>query len=454
MPDDATHPPGTPATSTVASAALDLDWDALTDEATRLLSEFIRIDTSNPPGNEAAACDWLRGQLDAEGIPSRTCDAGEGRASLVATLAGDGSRGAALVLLNHTDVVPAQREHWRDDPFSGRVQDGTVWGRGASDMKGMAIVELMVLLLHRRLRLPLTRDLVFMAVADEESGGTHGIEFLDRAHPELLDCAFVLNEGGAGTAELMGVERPVFQVSVAEKGPLWLRLSATGTAGHGSVPHNDNAIDRLLRALANIAAWERPLVLTPPVAAYFDALYQRGVLTVEPAEDVRRALAAEVPRLHSLQTNSIAVTSVTAGVKHNVIPSRAEATLDVRLVPDYEPARFIKELHSTIDDPLIEVETVFSSSTPASPTQTELWRAIEAATAELVADAVVVPSVSTGFTNSRAFRRRGIPAYGLAPFLLSPDEAARAHGTDERLTIANLRLGMQLMLSIVRRVCG
>lgn len=435
-----------------------IDWPAVTDEAVRLLGAYLRIDTSNPPGNEAEACAWLAGVLDAEGVPYRTFDPGDGRLSLAVTLRGDAShgpsRGAPLVLLSHVDVVPVERAYWSVDPFAGELRDGYLWGRGAIDMKGMGLIELMVLLLHHRLGLPLRRDLTLLAVADEEAGGLAGIEFLDRAHPDVINCACVINEGGSGTTGVFGVERPVFQIAVAEKSPLWLRLRTSGTSGHGSVPHHDSAIDRLVAALARVAAWERPMHIAAVVQQHFDALHHAGVLASPATAATLRALATDVPRVHSMITNSVAVTSITAGVRHNVIPSQAEATLDVRLVPEYRPEEFIHTLRAVIADPLVEIDTVFSSSTPVSPVDTEAWTALAAAAREHVPDAVVVPGVSTGFTDSRVFRRRGIPAYGFSPLLLSADEAGRTHGTDERISVANLRLGMQILLSAVRHFCG
>ena len=439
---------------TQADAQPVIDWQSLTDEAARLLSEYIRVDTTNPPGNERLACEWLGELLDAEGIEHRLYDPGGGRTSLVATLASDGSRGKALVLLNHTDVVPVEAAHWSVPPFDGAIRDGYVWGRGALDMKGLGILELLVLLLHRRMELPLRRDLTFMAVADEEAGGHCGVEFLDREHPKLLDCDFVINEGGSGSTELFGTERTVFQVGVAEKGPLWIRLRATGSPGHGSVPHDDNALERLTRALTRVLDWERPTELTPPVQQYFEQLHMAGVLPARPDAQLLAALAAEHPRVASLQTNSVSLTGVSSGVKHNVIPAEATATLDVRLVPGYDAKAFIGELEAVIDDPAIQLDVVFESSTEASPIDTELYVAIEAAVHEAIEDAAVVPSVSTGFTDSRVFRRRGIPAYGFSPMLLRPDDAGRAHGNDERVSVENLGLGLQILFSTVRRICG
>ncbi len=430
------------------------DWAAMTDEAVGLLADYLRLDTINPPGNEYLACEWLARILDTEGIPYQTYARDPARPSLVATLRGDGSAGRALVLLNHTDVVPAEADHWSRPPLSGVVEDDYVWGRGAMDMKGMGILELMVLIAHRRLGLPLRRDLTFMAVADEEAGGAYGIDFLDREHPEVIDCDFVLNEGGTGAAEVFGVRRPVFHVCVAEKGPLWLRLVTKGTPGHGSVPHDDNALERLVRAIIRIKGWDRPPMPSPEVFAYFEALHAAGILPGPPSAQTMRTMGRDHPRVQSMLTNSIAVTTINAGVRPNVIPAQAEATLDVRLVAGYDPERFLAELRGVIDDPRVEVQTIFSSSTPASSTNTELYRAIERAVAATCKGAVIAPSISTGFTDSRVFRRRGIPTYGFIPILLEPDDSGRTHGNDERISIENVNLGLQLLFQTVREVCG
>ena len=264
-----------------------VDWDAIHEEAIDLLSTYIQVDTVNPPGNETRACDFVGPILDREGIPYDLYDPGENRKTLVATLKGDGTRGKPLILLNHTDVVPFEVDHWTVEPLGGEVRDGYIWGRGAQDMKGMGIMELMVFLLHKRLDLPLTRDLTFMAVADEEAGSAYGVEFLDREHPELLDCDYVINEGGAGSSEVFGVQRPVFNIGVSEKGPFWLKLRATGRPGHGSVPHDDNASDRLVRALQRINEWERPLEPAPEVWEYFRALNAAGIICNVPDGKLR-----------------------------------------------------------------------------------------------------------------------------------------------------------------------
>ena len=431
-----------------------VDWDAWTEQATRWLSEYVRIDTVNPPGNEWRACEWLGAIFDAEGIPYRTFDPGNNRLTLVATIPGDGSRGKPLILLSHTDVVPFERDHWTVDPLGGEVRDGYIWGRGTLDMKGMGIIELVTFLIHHRDRLNLRRDLVFMAVADEEAGSEFGIEFLDREHPEILEADYVINEGGGGSTEVLGVERNTFNIGVSEKGPLWVTLRAQGRPGHGSVPHDDNAADRLVRALRRVTEWQRPLIPGPEVKEYFQQLYEAGILNREPTMEVLREIAETNPRLRSVQMNSISLTMLNAGVKHKVIPDTAEAMLDVRLVPGYDPDRFVEELRTVINDPRIEIERVFVSSTPSSPLDTDLYATMAREVRRVFEDAVVVPSVSAGFTDSRVFRRRGVPAYGFVPTLTGPSEQGRVHGNDERLSVENLRLGMQILHRVVRGICG
>ena len=430
-----------------------IDWDEWTKRATDWLSDYIRVDTVNPPGNEMRACDWLGRIFDAEGIPYTVYRSAPERGNLVARLSGTGTRGKALILLNHTDVVPFERDHWSFEPLSGEVRDGYIWGRGAQDMKGMGIMELVVFLLHHRLGLPLTRDLVFMAVADEEAGSEFGVEYLDATHPELLDCEYVINEGGGGSTEVLGVQRNTFNIGVAEKGPLWLTLRAHGRPGHGSVPHDDNAADRLVRALQRVLDWQRPLIPGPEVREYFRQLRQAGIMDREPTDEVLAQFAQENPRMRSVQMNSISLTTMTAGVKHNVIPAQAEATLDVRLVPGYDPDQFIREITEVIADDRVDVEPVFASSSPASAVGTELYEVMKREARRVVEDALVLPGVGTGFTDSRIFRRRGIAAYGFVPTLNGPSEQGRVHGNDERVSIENLRLGMQILFSTVRGIC-
>ena len=430
-----------------------IDWDALAAEVVDLLQRYVRVDTTNPPGNEERAADFLAAVLGAEGISSQKLISAPGRANLVATLPGvDGEQ--ALVLLNHTDVVPAEAGQWQVEPYSGVVRDGFLWGRGAIDMKGMGVLELVTFLTLKRRGVRLRRPVRFLAVADEEAGSDYGVEWLDKKHPELIDAAFVINEVGFGAQSYLGVERPLFGVSMAEKSPLWLTLRATGRPGHGSAPHDDNVLDRMVRAMQRIQAWERPAILTPPVAESLRALRAAGYIDLDPDKASPQEIAERYRPLRSLLMNTISATGFSSGVKHNVIPATASATIDCRLVPGYLHDRFVAEVRGVIDDPRVEVETDFAAESPWSPSDTELHAAIVDVCNAVLPEAAVLPRVSAGFTDSRTFRRRGVPAYGFVPMLLSTEEQAGMHGNDERVSLANLRLGVEVLYKVVERVCA
>jgi acetylornithine deacetylase/succinyl-diaminopimelate desuccinylase-like protein len=430
-----------------------IDWKEVTQEATDLLSRYITIDTSNPPGNEEAAALFLAEILRREGVESQLYQAAPGRANLSARLPGDGSK-RPLILLNHTDVVPAEPSFWEEPPFAGTVRDGVIWGRGALDMKGMAVMELMAFLLLKRHSIPLKRDVVFMALADEEVGGEVGIEWMDRHHPEAMDAEYVLNEGGGGSTELLGVRKPIFNCSVSEKGPLWLKLRTRGSPGHGSVPHDDNSLERLVRALYRVQGWQHPITVLPEMQLYLRGLRDGGVLSEIPDENALAQIAESTPMVRAVLTNTISLTTCTAGYKHNVIPAVSEATLDCRLLPGHSPQAFVEELKGIIDDPKVEIEEVYRSDTVPSPVETELFDVLKKVTSEQVKEALFLPYISAGFTDSRVFRQRGVVAYGLMPALLEPSDVAAIHGNNERISVENLRLGTQVLFEVARRLCS
>jgi acetylornithine deacetylase/succinyl-diaminopimelate desuccinylase-like protein len=338
-------------------------------------------------------------------------------------------------------------------PFEGLMRDGYVWGRGALDMKGMAVLELMTVLTLKRLGAKLRRPVRLLAVADEEAGSAYGAEWLDREHPELLDGAFVLNEGGYGATTYLGVERPLFGISMAEKSPLWLTLRATGRPGHGSAPHDDNVLDRMVRAMQRVQAWQRPYVMTPPVKDALRAAHAEGYVDLNPDKTSAEAIAHRYRSLRTILANTISATGLHAGMKHNVIPATANATLDCRLVPGYEHERFIAEVRRVIDDDKVHIESTFASDSPTTSTDTELHAAISSICSDVMPEAALLPRVTAGFTDSRTFRRRGVPAYGFVPMLLAPDEQAGMHGNNERISIANIRLGCEVLFRVVERVC-
>jgi acetylornithine deacetylase/succinyl-diaminopimelate desuccinylase-like protein len=431
----------------------DPDFDAMGSEAAEILQRYIRVNTTNPPGNEDLASDFLSEILRSEGVEPTRLQSAPGRSNLYATLTSDSGE-KPLVLLNHTDVVPAEAEHWQVDPFAGVVKDGFIWGRGALDMKGMGVLELVVFLTIKRRGPRLKRPLRFFAVADEEAGSDYGVEWLDKHHPQLMDdTAYVINEGGYGAETFLGVERPLFGVSMAEKSPLWLTLSATGRPGHGSAPHDDNCLDRIVRAMHRIQHWERPLEITEPVAQSLRAAHEEGYLALDPDKTPAEELVERHRPLRTIMTNTISATGLRSGVKHNVIPASAQATIDIRLVPGYEHERFIAEVKRVVDDEKVHIETVFGSASPSTSPDTELHEAIREACGSVMPEAALLPRVSAGFTDSRTFRRRGVPSYGFVPMLLSQNEMGGQHGNNERVSLKNLRLGVEVLYRVVEKVC-
>lgn len=429
-----------------------IDWDAVAAETTELLAQMIRIDTSNPPGNEYLACDWLEGILRREGFEPERYDPGGGRHSIRAVYRGDGSK-RPLLLLSHSDVVPCEPEKWQEPPFAGVVRDGVLWGRGALDDKGLAVMGLVTLLVFKRLGLKTRRDLVYLCTADEEAGSQLGVEYLDREHPEVFDVEYVFNEGAFGMSGLLGMERPLFGFSPTEKGPMWVRLSTEGRSGHGSVPLPDNCVERLAKAIARVVTWERPYRVLPETQPLFDALADAGLLPKELDQQTLAGVAGKSLMLRARMIDGISTTKFQAGYKDNVIPSRAEATLDIRLLPGTKPEEFLQRLVERIDDPGVKVEHLFVHESIASPVESEPYRVFQGVVREYVEDARFSPMVDAFFTDSRTFRRRGIAAYGFNPVLLTEEEIGTLHGHNERISLENIRLGTQIYFEVCRRMC-
>ncbi len=442
----------------------DAQWHALGREAADLLSQYVAINTTNPPGNELQTANWLKAVLAREGIEAEVFEPRRGKANLFARLKGDGSA-RPLILLNHMDVVLASPEYWKVDPFLGAVQDGYLWGRGALDMKGEAITQLLSLLTLKRAGVPLKRDVIFLATADEEIGGGVGAGWFVEHHPELVrDAEFLLNEGGTIRTDTNG-RIEYYGVGTTEKSPFWLNLTAHGTPGHGSRPTPDNPVHRLVRALSRIAAYQTPLVVTPAVERYF-----RDLSTIE-TDQARRAALADVRAAlrdsaavrfltgdltyNALLRNTISITGLQGSDKTNVIPPLARATLDVRLLPGQEPQAFLADLVRVVGDSGVEI-TPQGPSWPAteSPTETELFRAIVTAARERTPDALVTTPPLAGFTDSHYFRRLGIVSYGISPFPLNQAESRGVHGNDERVSLDDLAFGVHFMYDVVARIAA
>lgn len=437
-----------------------IEWNAVHREALAICKDYLRIDTSNPPGREAPAARFLGGLIAAEGIEVRYLETAPEREIVYARIPGDGSR-RPFMLCNHTDVVPVEPEYWTKPAFEGVEEGNRVYGRGAVDMKGFGIMQLMAFLLIKRMNIPLKRDLVFCAVPDEEALGTYGMKWLCDHHPELVDeIEFEMNEGGSGSTEFQGKTKQVFSVATNEKQVCWLRLTAVGTPGHGSIPHaiEENSAVRLARAAVRLAEWERPLHFVPDTEAWVTRLAEASLL---PGLDQRAELEEVIrrsPPLRAMFTNTLNVTMLDSGIKANVIPAKSSAIVDCRLLPGQSREEWRQAVVERIADERVTVEfheQIVGDVEPGPvPWDTEFYRVIEAVITEAIEDAVVVPSMTVGGTDNRFLRARGIPAYGFAPCVLSAEERAGFHGNDEYITVENLNMGCELTYEIVRRMCS
>ncbi|MEE9262955.1 MAG: M20/M25/M40 family metallo-hydrolase [Vicinamibacteria bacterium] len=422
--------------------AQDIDWDQTANEAVRTLEDYIRIDTSNPPGKVTSAAELLSGVLRAEGIEVTQYESAPGKVNLYARLAGSG-QGKSILLLHHMDVVPADRTRWDVDPFAGVSKDGYVWGRGAMDMKGLGMIHLYAFVSLKRTGIPLSRDVIFMAVADEEIGGELGARWMIENHYQELDPEYVLDEGGFGSRDLFVDGKLVFGISVAEKKIVWLKVRAEGVAGHGSQPHQQNPNDRLVRALARLLSHPLP---SAPVPVLEKLRTELGTLE-------------QNKFTHAIQHSTISLTTLRSGVgdpvKVNVIPSVAEATLDCRLLPGTSTDEWLAEIRRRLDDSEIELEVLYESDdSVVTPYEGGLYGALEKAIVRQEPDATVVPILIPYGTDSNAFRHKGAKSYGLTPLILPADVVGSMHGDAERVPVTEMGKGIRIFYEALSEIAA
>lgn len=446
----------------VLGAQRPIDWDALQREAVQTLSDYLKVNTANPPGNELEGALFLKGILEREGFDVQLLDTVEFRgrkgANLYTRLKGNGSK-RAIALVHHIDVVPADNRYWSVDPYSGAIRDGYLYGRGALDMKGEGIVHLMAMLALKRSGVPLTRDIVFIANADEELSSTGAIVMVEKHADLLRDVEFLITEGGdnvvnQGTLAYYGV-------GVAEKRTFWQRLTVRGVPSHGSRPTRDNPVPRLVRALHRLAAFETPLEPTPGVRKYFRDISRTytgerraWLANVDSAITVPRArewLTSDV-YWNAILRNTITLTGLQGSNKTNVIPAEATADIDIRILPSTDAQAFLAQLKGVVNDTAVHWETLLEPKAPLeSPTDTELFRAIERAARERDPAAFVTTPMLTGATDRPTYRRLGIATYGLDPFKVEAADAQRGvHGNDERVSVQNVGFGVRFLYDLLR----
>lgn len=438
-----------------------VDFTPYQDQAVSLLRQYIQINTSNPPGNELAAAEFFHRLFDAAHIPNAIYTFAPGRADIYAVIKGDGSR-SPIVLLSHMDVVKAMPSEWRAPPFSAQIIDGLIYGRGAMDMKDMGVFEAMVMLMAAREHPRLKRNIIFLATGDEEVGD-EGSAWLLAHHPELVRGAgYLITEGGANLIWPDGSR--VYGIDVAEKAPLWLRLTAHGWGGHGSLPIADSAPNQLARALSKIVDWQPPARLIPAAAAYFKA-----IAPVEPPplagefRHIERSIKNPsflkqldgYPEFNTLIRDTISLTEMHAGAQANVIPTTASAVLDARLLPGSDPGEFIHALRGVIgnDSITIEITEPFRPPNASSP-DTPLYRIIKSLVHRDDPGALVAPVLNSGYTESQMYRPLGITCYGFAPVLVTPEIEATEHAPEERIPVEQVRRGVEMLYQIVTKAAA
>ena len=445
---------------------MEIDWSSVEAETIAQLQAMIGFNTTNPPGNELPLAEHIVRALESAGIETRLVTPQPQRAAVFGRLRGSGAR-RPVMLLAHMDVVGVEAEKWSCDPFSGEVRDGYLYGRGAIDDKGMLAANLMTMLTLKRevvdRGVTLARDVVFLATADEETGGACGMRWLVENHRDLLDVEFAINEGGR-TRIIEGGKR-YLAIQTAEKISHMVTVTARGPAGHSAIPLDGNAIFHLGSALARIGEYREPVTLTETTRRFFGLLSRMW-----PVGEEARAMAdlvssdagasergaktlSRIPVFNAVMRNGISATKITGGVAGNVIPAEASAVLNVRTIPGNSIDDVMNRLRACVPDPSISFAVAaHSDEAPASDPDSAMFNAIAGAAQELDPDMTVVPYLSTGGTDSAHLRRIGVNSYGILPFPMEQPDEERMHGHDERVPVASLHFGTRLIFESIRRV--
>ena len=440
-----------------------IDWAGQKAEILKHYRDLIQIDTR--AGNETKAVDYIRRVLAAEAIPTRTFAKDPARANLVARLSGNGSK-RPLLILAHTDVVGVQTEKWPVDPFGAILKDGYVWGRGSVDDKPVLTANLIAMLLLKRNRVALDRDVIFLAESGEEADTTGvGINYMVDEHYNEIDAEYSLTEGGG--AEIEDGKVTAMAIGTAEKVPARVRLVATGTSGHGSVPRLDNALIHLGAAVDKVGRWQTPMRLNDTTRTYFEKLAivstpekaarYNALLNPQTAGEAQRYLREHEPPAYSMLRTSVVPTMLKAGVGANVIPSEAEATLDIRALPGEDIAGFYAEMARVIDDPAVKIVPLPATRppSPASRLDTEMYRVLERVSKQVYPGVTVMPEMSTGASDKAQLRAKGQESYGIGPASTRDDRINfGAHSDVERLAETSLYRFVEFVWDAVTEIAA
>jgi acetylornithine deacetylase/succinyl-diaminopimelate desuccinylase-like protein len=434
------------------------------DLAVQWEQEYLRIDTTNPPGNESRTAAFFKKIFDQEGIETRIFDYAPNHANLWARLPHTSVIAKRpIILLNHMDVVTSDASHWTQPVFSANIVNGAIYGRGAQDMKSEGLAQLMVMVLLKREKIVLDRDVIFLAVADEEVDGS-GTDWMIANQRELLGNAeYLINEGGEninenGKVQFMGID-------VGEKTPFWLRVVAHGRAGHGSRPDPDSAPNRLLRALDRIVAYHTPMKVLPVVDEFLRQLApgqtaERKKYFSNPSRHIQDKKFQQIiendESLNYLFRNTMTLTMFGGSQQTNVIPPEAWANIDVRLLPGEDPHAFLESIRKVVNDPNVTVEPQSKEFRVAnfSSTNTELYDAFRKVTAHYFPGTLVLPRLTSGYNEEQRYRPLGIHAYGFNPYTVTDAENNTEHGDDERIRVEEVRRGFQILYDVVTSVAA
>jgi acetylornithine deacetylase/succinyl-diaminopimelate desuccinylase-like protein len=453
------------AAAAALAAGQTIDWKAAEAEALRHFTALVQLDTQNPPGNETRAVEYLRKVLDAEGIASRTFALEPSRANLVARLKGSGAKKPLLVMA-HTDTVRVDPARWTHPPFSAHREGGYIYGRGTVDDKDNVAAALMTLLLLHRNRAALDRDVIFLFEAGEEASTRIGIDYMVANHWAEIEAEICLAEGGGVTRR--GGKPHFASVQTAEKIPNGFKLISRGPAGHGSVPLESNAIAHLSAAVQRVAAWLPPMRMNDTTRTYFERLSNistpgeaaRYKALLDPARTMQaqRELATAEPRHSSMLRTSVSPNIIRGGYQINVIPSEAEATLDVRALPDEDMDAFLRMLKEVVNDPAIEILRENRNARPKAPpsdVKSATFKTLEVAHQRLYG-VPTLPTMSTGATDMAMLRARGVQAYGIGPMLDVEDgpKGFGAHSDQERILEEALYKFVRLNYEVVLEIAG
>jgi acetylornithine deacetylase/succinyl-diaminopimelate desuccinylase-like protein len=428
------------------------------------MQEYLRVDTTNPPGKEMQAVKFYKQILDAEGIETRAFEYAPGRGDLWARIPHTTAEAKRpLILLNHMDVVTSDASHWKVPPFSGEIRDGYIWGRGAQDMKDEGLAQLVVMVMLKREKVALDRDVIFLAVSDEEADGTGSDWFISHQRELLGNAEFLINEGGENL--LQGGKVKFVGVDVGEKTTYWMKVVAHGRPGHGSRPNPDSAPNRLVRALNRIIAYRTPMRVLPVVDEFLRDMAPQE--TAERAAEYRNIhKAIEDPKfqeevqkdesLNFLLRDTISLTMMGGSEQTNVIPPEAWANLDVRILPGGDPKALLEAVRKVVNDPNVSVEPINGEFRVAnySGTDNALYAAIKEVSGKYFPGTPVVPHITSGYTENQRYRPLGIASYGFNPYTATEEEGSTEHGNDERIRVEEVRRGPQVLFDVVAAVAG